>query len=141
MSLVASPRAARTPMRCRLAPLLLPALLLAGCTNAANQDRGGDEAAIRQAFGDFQAAIKARDGDKLWQLLADESRQDAERRAKELQAAFANGDAAKKVEMETNLKLTAGELEKIDARAYLKSNRFYGKYHEVPDSTLEKVVA
>jgi hypothetical protein len=53
---------------------------LAGCGPGATTGRRGsaeDEAALRAAFAELQQAIKARDGEKLWGLLADKSQAEA----------------------------------------------------------------
>jgi hypothetical protein len=131
-------------MRPRLALGFVPlALLLAGCTAPAEKTpaKGGDrdEAEVRQVFTDFQAALKQRDGARLWDLLAEDSRQDADRRAKGLKDDFAKADEAKRAEMEKNLELPAHALPILDGKGYLKSKQFFGKYHEVPDSKLKDI--
>jgi hypothetical protein len=139
------------PLR-QLRPLLgvvAMAVLAAGCTSQGERAKGdgkkgeakGDaEAEIRQVFADFQGAVKARDGGKLWDLLAEDSRQDAERKAKAVREDFnKNNDHQRKDEMAANLELSAAELKDLDAKGYLKSKQFFGKYHEVPDSKVEKV--
>jgi hypothetical protein len=56
-------------------------LILAGCgPKPATPPQGSaeDEAAVRAAFAELQQAIQARDGGKLWGLLADKARAEAE---------------------------------------------------------------
>ena len=56
---------------------------LAGCaprpaaTTAPPRGSAEDEAALRAAFAELQQALKARDGEKLWGLLADKARAEA----------------------------------------------------------------
>ena len=68
-------------MRWRVLPIGL-AFILAGCGSppATTPPKGSaeDEAAVRTAFAELQRAIQARDGGKLWALLADKSRTEAE---------------------------------------------------------------
>ncbi len=129
-------------MPARLLVGVLPlTLLLAGCTAGTSETKkgGGAHAEVRQAFADFQAAIKKRDGDKLWDLLAEDSRQDADRKAKAIRNDFTRADDKEKADLEKKLDLSAAELRDLSGKVYLKSKAFYGKYHEVPDSTVEKV--
>jgi hypothetical protein len=99
----------------------------------------GDEGAVRAAFAAFQAALEARDADKLWGMLDEDSRAEAERAAKALQGAYEKADAAAKAEQEKALGLTGPELAALTGPGFLKSNRFHGKYHEIPGSKVEKV--
>jgi hypothetical protein len=123
--------------------LCLPlVLLLASCASsekAANKKDSGQEQAVRQTFTAFQDAVKAKDGAKLWDLLAKESQGDAEQKAKEIAAAYQKATPEGKAEQEKALGLSADELAKLSAPAYLKSNRFYGANHEVPGSKIDSV--
>jgi hypothetical protein len=103
---------------------------------------GGDptpDAEIALAFKALQSAIKAKDADKIWDLLAKESQSDAEREAKIVKEAFGKANDKDKAEYEKKLELTAKELGDITGKLYVKSRRFYGKYHEIPDSKVEKI--
>jgi hypothetical protein len=92
---------------------------------------------IRQAFAALQKAIKARDCDKIWELIDSDSQSDAQRAAKAVKAAYAKLDD--KGNFEKKYGLTAKELSGIDGKLFIKSNRFHGKYYEVPDSKLESI--
>jgi hypothetical protein len=96
---------------------------------------GEDE--IRQAFSALQKAIKTRDPEKIWALIDGDSQSDANRAAKAIQAAFSK--AADKADYEKKYGLTAKELSDMTGKLFLKSNRFHGKYYEVPDSKFEAV--
>ena len=114
--------------------------LLAGYNNAAGHSpTNGDEQAIKEAFEAFQAAIKAKDADKLWSLLDTDSRDDAERAAKAVKAAYAKASAEQKADMEKRLGLPGDELAKLTGAGFLKTKRFLGKYDEVPGSKIEKI--
>jgi hypothetical protein len=72
-------------MRCRVLPVGCVLVLAAGLTGcgpkpATTPPPGSaeDEAAVRAAFTELQRAIQARDGAKLWALLADKTRAEAE---------------------------------------------------------------
>jgi hypothetical protein len=123
--------------------IALLAALAWGCTTHVNSPTpaaaAGDEAAVRAVFADFQAALKTRDADKLWGLLDEDSRAEAERAAKVLKGEYDKAPAATKGEREKELGLTAAELATLAGAGFLKTKRFHGKYDEVPDSKVEKV--
>src|SRR5262249_35817182 len=96
---------------------------------------GEDEA--RQAFVGLQKAIKARDHEKIWQLLDSDSQEDAERAAKAVKTAYTKADD--KVGFAKKYGLTTQELAGINGKLFIKSNRFHGKYCEVPGSKLDTV--
>jgi hypothetical protein len=98
-----------------------------------------DEQTVKEAFEAFQAAIKAKDAEKLWGLLDSDSRGDAERAAKAIKAAYAKASAEQKAELEKKLGLAGDELAKLTGAGFLKTKRFLGKYDEVPGSKIEKV--
>src|SRR5262249_44980478 len=58
------------------------------------------EDAVRKTFAELQAAVKAKDADKLWALLSTKSREDAERVAKTVREAYAKSDASEKGKQE-----------------------------------------
>jgi len=114
--------------------------LAAGTSEAAGHSSLlDDEQAVKEAFEAFQAAIKAKDAEKLWGLLDSDSRDDAARAAKAIKAAYAKASAERKAEMEKKLGLSGDELAKLTGTGFLKTKRFHGKYYEVPDSKIEKV--
>lgn len=114
-------------------------LLMVGCAQPAAPALGSDEAAVREAFAAFQGALKAKDAAKLWALLDSECQGDAERLAKALQAAYGQASPAEKAEQEKALGVAGDELGALTGRGFLKTQRFLGKYDEVPDSKLDKV--
>src|SRR5438874_1325026 len=106
--------------------------LLAGCTPQGERvktdaKKNDADAEVRQVFADFQAAVKARDGARLWELLAADSQQDADRKAQVIRADYGKADEPKKAELAKNLDLPAGELKDLDGKGYLKSKQFFGK--------------
>jgi hypothetical protein len=111
-------------------------LLLAAGPARADSD---DEKAVRLAFADLQAAVKAGDPDKLWPLLDSASQAGAEDDAKALRESYAKAGAKDKVKLEKAHGFTADEIAALTGKAYLKSKRFLGKYDELPDGKVEKV--
>src|SRR4029078_6203987 len=85
-----------------------------------------DIVAVSQTFEDLKKALKAKDGAKLWELLDKESRADAERKAKDLQDAYAKANDEEKAEQAKALGLDGAELAKLTAPGYLQSKRFVG---------------
>jgi hypothetical protein len=139
---VSRPSALEAIMHLRVAPGLLLLVLLAGCPSTPSESakkNADPEAAIRQVFADFQGGLKAHDGAKLWDVLAEDSRQDADRKAKEIKSDFAKADEQQQAELAKKFALTAGDLRNIDGKGYLKTQQFFGLYHEVPDSNLKSV--
>jgi hypothetical protein len=114
--------------------------LIVGCSEPAEQKLLNDDAPVRAKFAELQSAIKARDADKLWSLLDSKSRADAERAAKAIQAAYAKATDDEKTKQEKALGLAGKALAGLTGKGYLKTNRFHSKYHEVPDSSIERVV-
>jgi hypothetical protein len=96
---------------------------------------------VRQLFTDFQSAVKKRDGDKLWDLIAERSQQAADSKAGAIKEAFAGGDDKKKTEIEKEQDLSAAELKDLTGKRYLKSKEFAGKYQKVADGQLLQIVA
>jgi hypothetical protein len=121
----------------RLGPLVV-GLVACGCSKPAPPPAGSEEEAVQKAFAVFQEAMKARDGEKLLGLLDSDSRAEAERAAQAIKDAYAKATPTEKGETEKALGLSAAELAVIDAKGFLKSKRFLGKDHEIPDSKFEK---
>jgi hypothetical protein len=120
----------------------LPILLLSlavGCSGDRQTPQSKGEDQVREVFASFQAALKARDVDKLWSLLDPESQADAERAAQAVKAAYQKAGRDEKAQQEKELGLTGAELSSLSGRGFLKTKRFQGKYDEVPDSKLDKV--
>src|SRR4051812_1651402 len=100
---------------------------MAGCTNpATTRSAATEEGPVRETFAAFQEALKARDADKLWGLLDGDSRADAERAAKAVQAAYAKASAEEKAEKEKALGLSGAELAGLTGPGFLKTRRFHG---------------
>jgi hypothetical protein len=116
-------------------------LALAGGCSTKPTDRPvpDDEGAVRERFAELQSAIKNHDADTLWALLDSKSRADAERAAKATQTAHAKASAEEKAKQEEGLGLTGTEVAGLTGVGFLKTKRFQNKYHELPDSKLEKV--
>jgi hypothetical protein len=108
------------------------ALVAAGLASA--QGKAEDE--LRQAFGQLQGAIKAKDATKIWALLDSDTHADAEKVAKKLKGIYKKAGDKEKVEHQTNLGLTAEEFAKLDGMMLLKTKRFLGKYDEIPDGKI-----
>src|SRR5262245_51398720 len=85
-------------MRTFLCVLPLALLPLAGCSSAAKKTEN-DEEAVKAAVAELQKAIKAKDGDAIWNLLDAESQADAERQAKAARDAYAAADEAGKKDL------------------------------------------
>jgi hypothetical protein len=124
----------------RIIHLILLGSLAAGCTKpaASNAPKGEDEP-VRQTFAALQAALKAKDADKLWALLDSESQADAERAAKAVQEAYTKAPPEAKTEQEKALGLPGAERSGLTGKGFLKTKRFLGKYDEVSESKIDKV--
>ena len=109
-------------------------LIVLSCGFFVTQAPAGEDE-IRQAFTALQKAIKARDPELIWAVIDTDSQSDANRAAKAIQAAF--GKATDKADYEKKYGLNAKELADMTGKLFLKSNRFHGKYYEVPGSTFE----
>jgi hypothetical protein len=121
----------------RFVPLAV-ILAACGCSKPAPPAAGSEEEAVQKVFASFQEAMKAHDGEKLWGLLDSESQADAERAAQAVKDTYSKAGPAEKGETEKALGLSAAELAALDAKGFLKSKRFLGKYYEIPDSKFEK---
>lgn len=124
--------------RCR-SMALLAAVFAAGCSKPSEHSAGSAEGAVREAFTAFQAALKARDADRLWQLLDGDSQADAERAAQAVQAAYAKAPPEEKAEQQKALGLPGDRLAKLTGADFLKTRRFVGKYDELPESKIDRV--
>jgi hypothetical protein len=117
----------------------LCAAIAAGCSTPKERSSANQEGAIREVVTAYQAALKARDGDKIWSLLDSDSQADADRAAKATRDIYAKASAEQKAEQQEALGLSDTELTALTGAGFLKSKRFHGKYHEVPDSTITGV--
>jgi hypothetical protein len=133
-------------MRCRAWRLGWAGLLLAvvvGCNKTADHSPAGgaspEEAQVREKYKDLQAALKAQDADKLWDLLSKKSQAEAEQSAKDVRAAYEQAGPEEKARQEKSLGLGGAELGKLAGPGFLKTKRFVRKYDEVPESPAERV--
>src|SRR5207302_6131091 len=95
-----------------------------------------EEARVRECFEELQAALKAGDADKLWALLDPKSQADAEVAAKLAHTAYAAASPEEQAKMQKDLGLSGPELLALSGKTYLKTERFRGKFHEVPESKI-----
>ena len=133
-------------MRMKLLSLgILFAACLIGCNRGTpTKDKPGDdpkkaEEQVKEAFRALQTAIKEKDADKIWNLLDKDSQSDAEREAKAAKEVYGKLGDKDKTDYEKRLNLTDKELADLTGKLYVKSEVFYKKHHEIPDSKLEKV--
>jgi hypothetical protein len=119
---------------------ILCVALVLGCSKAPDSSPAEEEGAVRAQFAALQAALKGGDPDKLWMLLDSKSQADAERAAKTIQTTYGKASAEEKAEQEKALGLTGPELAGLTGKGFLKTKRFQRKYHDLPDSTIEKVL-
>ena len=119
---------------------LLLVVFAAGCSSKpAGPPAADEEGAVRARFAELQSAVKDRDADKLWLLLDTRSQGDAERSAKAIQAAYAKAAPEEKAKQEEALGLPGTELARLTGKGFLKTKRFHGKYHEVPEGRIDRV--
>jgi hypothetical protein len=111
-----------------------------GCSKTTDSAAGPAEGPVRESFAALQAALRARDGDKIWTLLDSESRGDAERAAKAVQAAYSKADPTEKSEQEKALGLPGAELAALTPAGFLNTKRFHGRYEELSESKIDKVL-
>lgn len=115
-----------------------------GCNPAANKDQpGGDakksEEEIKHAFSVLQTAIKAKDVDKIWSVMAKDTQSDVEKEGKKVQLAFAKLSESEKSVYEKKVGLTAKEMSEMTGKLYVKSSTFFtGEIAETPDSNFDK---
>jgi hypothetical protein len=94
---------------------------------------------VRAAFADLQAAIPGGDADKLWGLLSQKSRADAERVARDMRTAYEQAGRDAKAKQAERLGLTGEELAKLTGRDFLKTRRFRDKYEEAAAGKVTRV--
>jgi hypothetical protein len=128
--------------------VLTLAAVVAGCskeppggipaTGGADPD---SEAAVRTRFADVQAAIRAKDGDKLWDLLSLKSQADAEKEAAGVRAAYEQAGAGERATLEKDLGVPAADLAKLTGAGFLKSKLFHDRRGDMADGTVTRVTA
>src|SRR5207248_1888460 len=77
--------------------------------------------------------------DKIWDLIDSDSQAAATRSAKLVQAAYGKTGDKDKAGFEKRYGLSSKDLTGMTGKLFLKSDRFHGKYHEVPGSKLDAV--
>ena len=112
-------------------------LAVAFVSLAGSQLLAGGQDEVRQAFASLQKAIKASDADAIWCLIDSDSQADANRAAKAVQAAY--GKAKDKADFEKRYGLVAKDLIDMNGKLFVKSNRFHGKYYEVPGGKIDSI--
>jgi hypothetical protein len=95
---------------------------------------------VRKKFAELEAAVKAKDADKLWALLSSKTRARAEKEAKDVRAAYAKAGPKDKARQEKELGLPGKELAKLTGKGLLKAAPCLRKYGELVGSTVTKVV-
>jgi hypothetical protein len=99
-----------------------------------------EEKTIRGRFAEVQVAIKSGDPEKLWPLLDARSRADAERLAREVRSRYEQAGDDEKLAQEKELGLSGAEMGNMTGKGFLKASPFHRKFHELPDSEIDKVV-
>jgi hypothetical protein len=94
---------------------------------------------VRARFKELQAAVNAKDTDKVWGLLCKRSRDEAEQAAAAFRAAYEKAGAEEKTKQEELLGLPGADIAKLTGPGMLKTKRFVRKYHELFESEVEKV--
>jgi hypothetical protein len=115
---------------------LLLVTLAAGPARPQGKDA---ESQVRARFGELQAALKAKDVDRTWKLLAKKSRSDAERVAKDVRSAYAKASPKEKARQEEVLGLSGKELASMTGKDYLRTKRFLRKAGEIARGEFRKV--
>jgi hypothetical protein len=121
---------------------VLSVVLVGGCSpKPTNPVHGAadDETAVREKFAALQEAVGKEDAEKIWSLMDDQSRADAERAAQAVRAAHDKATAEEKANQEKDLGLTAAEVAVLTGPGVLKTKRFQRKYGELPESKVEKL--
>jgi hypothetical protein len=131
--------------RCEWAGLLVVAFA-AGCNNSptgqtppSGPTPAAEEAAVREQFAALQAAVKARDADRLWGLLSSKSQADAERAATAARSAYDQAGAEEKARQVASLGLPGAAVAKLTGPAFLQTRRFQGKYGELVEGKISRV--
>lgn len=111
----------------------------AGCSKPPAPAEDQNEGEVKAAFVQFQAAMKKGDGVALWELVDEDTRQDADRAAKVAQMQFEKGNDADKAALAKKLGLADADLKGIKGAGFLGSKLFMDKYREIPTGQAEKV--
>ena len=122
---------------CPIIGLALLVVTLVAHESLSAQANADDE--IKAGFGKLQAAIKAKDAVRIWDLLDSATHADAERTAKIVKAGFKKAGAKGKAKQQETLGLAADDLLKLDGQSLLKTKPFLAKYDEIPTSKITSV--
>jgi hypothetical protein len=96
---------------------------------------------VRERFTAIQAAIKARQTDKLWDLLSSKSRVDADKEAKGIRTACEQASPEEKASQQKDLGLAEKDLLNLTGKGFLGTKRFLRKYDDVAGGTVDRVTA
>ena len=110
---------------------LVAIFAMVGSTFVASRAKADDSALLRKKFDDVAAAVKAKDADKLWELLSAKSQKDAETIANGVRETYAKANAEEKRKLEEFTGLTAKEISQLSAKGYLKGQSVWRKYHDL----------
>jgi hypothetical protein len=114
------------------------AVLLLGSTAGL---RGAEaDGPVRKRFAEVEAAVKAKDADKLWALLSSKTRAQAEKEAKAIREAYARAGPGERAAQEKDLGLSGAELAKLTGKGLLKGKPCLRRYGELVGSTVTRVV-
>ncbi len=139
------------PRTCRGKTAILLLAFAAGCgkpvepmpsTPSAPTARGSPaetEGQVRAVFEAIQAAIKAKDADKVWDLLSSKSRDDAEQAAKSVREAYEKADPEGKAKMAKDLGLPGEKMAKLTGKGFLETKRPHHKLDELSEGKVTKV--
>jgi hypothetical protein len=101
--------------------------LAIGCSQQSSKPAaGGDaQAQVKAAFEDVQKALLAKDTDKIWGLLDDDSHKHTDRVAKEWQAKWmADYDMADADKVQKEIGLSPDELANLTGKTFVKTKGF-----------------
>ena len=125
----------------RIGSMVLLVASVGGCAiSNATVPLGAEQEKVKQVFVSFQKVLKDADAEKIWAILEADSQADAERKAETIRDIMATGSDAEKAEMERKLGLPGADLAAVKGVGFLKTKRFLGKYADVIDSKIEKIV-
>ena len=110
-----------------------------GCAKSADPAPPAAEADVRAAVAALQAAVKAHDAARVWDLFDARARTDADQAAAAVQGQYRQADAAGRAELEQAYGLPGAELAALAGPGFIKARPFWKKYDELPESTITKV--
>jgi hypothetical protein len=114
-------------------------LVLVGSSSAADRATADDTELLRKKFGEVEAAIKAKDADKLWDVLSAKSQKDAEKIANEVREAYAKASVEEKRKQEEAMGLAAKDIPQLTAKGWIKGQSVWRKFHDLPGGKILRV--